>query len=101
MKQNREARNPSGDFSDITQIVVCFNTVLMHLVLGSVALLSQHSSASLQVPPDDVLQEIIDIYVDRYNLNAVLPKRGLDNNNIKPRKRQMVKYDRQRALILL
>eukprot|EP00804_Cyclotella_cryptica_P000428 CCRYP_020672-RA/>CCRYP_020672-RA protein AED:0.50 eAED:-0.30 QI:0/-1/0/1/-1/1/1/0/299 len=97
MKQNREGRNLSGDFSDITQIVVCFNTVLMHVVLGSVALLSQHSSASLQVSPDDVLQEIINIYIDRYNLNAVLPKRGLDNNNIEPRKRQMVKYNSQRA----
>jgi hypothetical protein len=39
----------------------------------------------------------INIYVNRYNLNAILPKRCLDNTNVEPRKRQMIKYNCQCA----
>jgi hypothetical protein len=65
MKPNRDGRTTAEDLSNITQLMLCFNTVLTCVILGSVAVLSQPSPSSLDVSPDDVLQEIVDIYIDR------------------------------------
>ena len=57
MKPTKDGCTTSEDLSSITQLMLCFNTVLMCIVLGSMAMLSQPSPSSRDVPPDDVLQE--------------------------------------------
>ena len=44
------------------------------------------------VPPDDVIQDIIDKYIDNFNLYALLPKRWWGSENVWPKKR-IIKYD--------
>ena len=85
------------DDPSFASLLLCYNTVLTCVVLGSVVALSQTEERPAELPPDDVLREIIDSYIDKYNLSALLPKRHQDSDIVHAKKRRMVKYDRQRA----
>lgn len=76
----------------ITALLVCFNTVLTFVILRSVMVLSYPSTGRLGVPPDNVWQEIFDIFIEKYNFTVIQWKhpRG---NNVPPRKRRIVNYD--------
>lgn len=57
--------------SNITALLMCFNTVLTCDNIGSVVVLPYPSIEQLGVPPDDVLQEIIDNFIKKYNFTEI------------------------------
>ena len=81
-----------------------FHSLLLRMVMVSsmVLVLRGESSQEVFIPPPDIIQDYIDETVELYGLQSVLGhKRQSDDDGIDsiPRKRRMVKYNRERARI--
>lgn len=82
----------------MTVISGFFRTILLHVIICSV--LALHEGEQAIDLPDDIIQEYIEDVIDRYDLHSVLgrKRRANDTQVNVPKKRQMIQYDRQRAL---
>ena len=85
---------------DTSTIIACFHAMLLSIYVV-VAALHLPIDVSALIPPTDVLAEIVEEMIAKYNITGVWPsKRASDGDgggSSVPKKRKHVRYDRARA----
>jgi hypothetical protein len=81
---------------NISSIVACYRTSLQWFYFAVTLLNAERPS--YVVPPSYILQEAVEEAIKQYGINNIKPtKRRLSNDSAGAKKRQCIKYDRQRA----
>ena len=89
---------------NIIPIVTCFRAFLLRAMAATISVVAVSSSSTPAfLPPDDIIEEMIDEIAESYGMDALLntwkrQRTGASNDSmVVHKKRQMIKYDRVRA----
>ena len=85
-----------SNFFDIGMFTA-FHTVIVHVcIVTAILVVNNGCSCTVELPPRDVLHDVITEFIDRYDVGYILPQQtsSLPSSH---RKRKMIDYDRERA----
>ncbi len=96
--RSRSLRSITMKQFGISTIITSFHSLLLSVFIAITALQLQPIDVNALTLPTDVLEEIVEEMIEKYNITCVRPKRASgDDGGSMPKERKHVKYDRARA----
>ena len=85
-----------SNFFDVGMFIAFHNVVVHVCIVTALLVVNNGYSCSVDLPPRDVLQDVITDFIDRYDIGYIYQQQtSLQSSS--HRKRKMVDYDRERA----
>ena len=84
------------NFFDVGMFIAFHNVVVHVCIVTALLVVNNGYCCSVDVPPRDVLQDLVTEFIDRYDIGYIYREQASSQSS-SHRKRKMVDYDRERA----